>query len=76
MLLSYSTLFIAFYQQKVSKNEVFKQIFVKVRVFLKNIEKKHLCRHDKNYYHFCKSNIPVINLIVGSRNCQAKLLVV
>ena len=34
----------------------------------KNIEEKHLCRHDKNYYYFCKSNIPVINLIVGSRN--------
>ena len=34
----------------------------------KNIEKKHLCRHYKNYYYFCKSNIPVINLIAGSRN--------
>ena len=34
----------------------------------KNIEKKHLCCHDKSYYQFCKSNIPVINLIVGSRN--------
>ena len=31
--------------------------------FGKNIEKKHLCRHDKNYYYFCKSEIPVINLI-------------
>ena len=31
-----------------------------------NIEKKHLCRHDKNY--FCKSNILVINSIVGSGN--------
>ena len=42
---------------------------VKVRVlFEKNIEKKHLCHHDKNYYYFCKSNIPVTNLIVGSRN--------
>ena len=40
---------------------------IKMRVFLekKNIEKKHLCRRDKNYYCFCKS---VINLIVGSRN--------
>ena len=37
----------------------------KERVFF---ERKHLCRHDKNYYYFCKSNIPVINLIVGSRN--------
>ena len=42
---------------------------IKVWVFFeKNIEKKHLCRHDKNYYYFCKSNIPVINLILGSRN--------
>ena len=37
----------------------------KERVFF---ERKHLCHHDKNYYYFCKSNIPVINLIVGSRN--------
>ena len=42
---------------------------IKVRVFLeKTIEKKHLCHHDKNYYLFWKSNIPVINLIVDSRN--------
>ena len=34
----------------------------------KNIEKNHLCRHDKNYYYYWKSNIPVINLIVDSRN--------
>ena len=34
----------------------------------KNIEKKQLCHHDKNYCYFCKSNIPVTNLIVGSRN--------
>ena len=33
----------------------------------KNIEKKHLCRHDKNYYYFWKSNISVINLILDSR---------
>ena len=32
------------------------------------LEKKHLYRHDKNYYYFWKSNIPVINLIVDSRN--------
>ena len=31
-------------------------------------KKKNVCCHDKNYYYFCKSNIPVINLIVGSRN--------
>ena len=34
----------------------------------KNIEKKHLCRHDKHFYYFWKSNIRVINLIVNSRN--------
>ena len=41
----------------------------------KNIEKKHLCNHDycaimcnHDYCYFCKSNIPVINLIVGSGN--------
>ena len=37
-------------------------------LFVKNIKKKHLCRHDKNYYYFCKSNISLINLIVGSKN--------
>ena len=42
---------------------------VKVRVFFgKSVEKKHLCRHDKNYYYFRKSNIPVVNLIEDSRN--------
>ena len=42
---------------------------IKVRVFFEKIfEKKHLCHHDKNYCYFCKSNIPVINLIVGFRN--------
>ena len=42
---------------------------IKVGAFFgKNIEKKHLCRHGKNYYYFCKSNIPVINLILVSRN--------
>ena len=30
----------------------------------KTSKKKHLYRHDKNYYYFSKSNIPVINLIV------------
>ena len=34
----------------------------------KKNEKRHLSHHDKNYYYFFKSNIPVINLIVGSRN--------
>ena len=42
---------------------------IKLRViFGKNIEKKLLCHHDKNYCYFCKSNIPVMKLIVGSRN--------
>ena len=42
---------------------------IKVRVFFeKNIEENHLSRHNKNCYYFCKSNIPVINLILGSRN--------
>ena len=36
--------------------------------FQKNFGKKHLCRPDKNYYYSWKSIIPVINLIVGSRN--------
>ena len=34
----------------------------------KNVKKKHLCHHDKNYYYFWKSNIPVINLTEDSRN--------
>ena len=47
---------------------------IKVRVFFeKNIKRKHLCRHEKNYYNFCKWNITVINLIAGSRN-MIKLL--
>ena len=42
---------------------------LRLRVFFgKNIEKKHLSRHDKNYYYFCISNIRVMNLSVGSRN--------
>ena len=36
--------------------------------FSEKISKKHLCHHDKNYCYFGKSNIPVINLIVASRN--------
>ena len=34
----------------------------------KNIGKKHLCHHDKNYYYFCKSNISVSNFIAGFEN--------
>ena len=42
---------------------------IKVYLFFeKQNWKKHLCRHDKNYYYFYKSNIPIINLIVGSKN--------
>ena len=42
---------------------------IKVRVFFeKKFQKKRLCHHDKNYCYFCKSNIPVINLIEGFRN--------
>ena len=42
---------------------------IKVRVFFgKNIEKSTFCRHEKNCYYFCKSNVPVTNLIVDSRN--------
>ena len=41
---------------------------MKVRVFFeKNIEEKYLHHHDKNCCYFFKSNIPVINLILGSR---------
>ena len=39
-----------------------------LRSFSKKYPKKHLHHHDKNCCYFCKSNIPVINLIVGSRN--------
>ena len=42
---------------------------IKVRVFFeKNIEKKPLCCHDKNYYYFCKSSILVTNFIADSGN--------
>ena len=47
---------------------------IKMQVFFgKDIEKKHFRHHDKDYFYFCKSPIPVINLIVGSRN-MIKLL--
>ena len=40
---------------------------IKVWVFSgKKNRKRHLCRHDKNCYYFFKSNIRIINLIVGS----------
>ena len=42
---------------------------IKVRVFFgRNIETKHLRHHDKSCCYFCKSNIPIVNLIAGSRN--------
>ena len=34
----------------------------------KHIKNKYLCCLDKNYYYFCKSNIPGISLIVRFRN--------
>ena len=40
----------------------------KVSSLFRKKTKKRLSRPNKNYYYFCKSNIPVINLIVGSRN--------
>ena len=52
-----------------SRRSTFKLNSIKVQTFFrKNIKKKHLCHHDKNYCHFCKSNIPVTNLIAASRN--------
>ena len=39
-----------------------------VGFFWEKHKKKHLGRHDKNYYYFCRSKIPVNNLILGSRN--------
>ena len=65
--------------ESFSRNSSIEEIFnssthqqlnsIKVEVFFeKNIDKKHLCHHDRNYCYFCKSNIPAINLIVVSRN--------
>ena len=60
-------------QKGISSGGVIDYLFIlngiKVWVFFgKKIEKKHLRHHDKNYYNFCKSNVRIINLIVGSRN--------
>ena len=42
---------------------------IKLRVFFgENIGQNHLCHLDRNFCYFFKSNIPVINLILGSRN--------
>ena len=54
--------------QKQMKEKYFSMALRCIFFFKKNINKKHLCSHDKNYYCFCKSNISVINLIAGSRN--------
>ena len=37
-------------------------------LFLKKYQKKHLCHRGRNYCYFCKTNNPVTNLILGSRN--------
>ena len=42
---------------------------IKAPVFFeKHIKNKYLCRNDKNYFYLPKSNIPVVDLIVGSRS--------
>ena len=48
---------------KSFQNSILKNLLksIKVRVFFgKKIEEKYMCRHDKNYYDFGKSNITVI----------------
>ena len=62
--------------RKLNISIVFTQLYfavllngIKVRVIIK---KKYLCCHDKNYYYFYKSNIPVNNLIAGSRDMIKK----
>ena len=44
--------------------------------FGKNIEKKDLFRHEKNYHYFYKSNISVIKSIVGSGNTKFQKILV
>ena len=69
MLALYQLYNLILWQILQSFTAVLKLNDIKVQVFFgKNIEKKHLYRHYKNYYYFCKSNIPVTNLIVHSRN--------
>ena len=67
------------FTKKNCKKRIEKLNGIKVQVFFEqNMERKHLCCHDKNYCFFCKSNIPRTNLIVGSKNIsqfQAKLTV-
>ena len=66
-------------RKRIAKNELKSSMALKCRSSSnKNMERKHLCCHDKNYCFFCKSNIPRTNLIVGSKNIsqfQAKLTV-
>ena len=58
-----------FLDPSLSKKVYIKLNGIKMLVFFeKSIKKKHFCSQDKNYCYFCKSNIPVINLIVGFRN--------
>ena len=58
-----------YYLQVYLDNFAYKRNGIKVRVFFgRKHRKKYLCRHDKNCFYFWNSNIPVINLIVGSRN--------
>ena len=57
-----------FFSEKFSSGQFYSTTLRCVSFSEKNIENKHLCYHDKNYCYFCKSNIPVNNLIVGSRN--------
>ena len=69
LLRSFKSVFYARYlHNNIALNGIKAQIF-----FGKNIEKKHLCRHYKNYDYFCKSNILVINFIVDSRNMNEVL---
>ena len=58
-----------FLDPSLSKKYISKSTALKCWSFSKkSIKKKHFCYQDKNYCNFCKSNIPVINLIVGFRN--------
>ena len=58
-----------FYLYRCSVVDMWQLNGIKVPVFFKkNVEKKPLCCHVNNTYYFCKSNIPVINLIASSRN--------
>ena len=62
---TYKFLICQIYQQNYNrlKNHTLNRI--KMRVFFgKDIQKKHLCHHNKNYCYFSKSSIPVINLSV------------